>query len=151
MHMKYTSLEKWLLVDMAVFTIINIILIRALNPHFEVLSYVTPLRLFVFGLAVYRGANIISNEYVTFAIRKPFVREAVIDGKHVEEPREEGVRGLIGSLLYCPSCTGVWVAMILTYWYLFHPAVASIVMLMLALSGLERFFAYTFGRIKNYR
>jgi len=150
MHMKYTSLEKWLFVDMIVFVILNIIFIRALNPHFEILSYVSPLRLVVFGLAVYRGANIISNEYVTSAIRKPFVYQIERDGKHVEEPREEGLRGLIGSLLYCPSCTGVWIAMFLTYWYLFHPAIASIVMLILALSGLERFFAYTFGRIKNY-
>lgn len=149
MHMKYTSIRPWLVLDMIVFVLINIVLIRVLNPHFEILSYITPIRLIVFGLAVYRAANIISNEYVTSPIRAPFVHEVMVEDKLVEEPREHGFRGFFGSLIYCPSCTGVWVAMIFTYWYLFHPAAASIIMLLLALSGLERFFAYTFGRIKR--
>ncbi len=147
--MKDTRLYPWLWLDMVAFAVINIILIIVLNPHFEVLSYITPIRLIVFGLAVYRAANIISNEFVTSPLRAPFVREVERGGVVVAEPLESGLKGFIGNLIYCPSCVGVWVAMILVYSYLFHPATTSIIALLLALSGLERFFAYTFGRIKR--
>jgi hypothetical protein len=147
--MKYKSMFPWLLLDMVLFVVINAVLLAKLAPRFEIISYMTPLRLLILGLAVYRGANIISNEFVTTPIRAYFVHDVERDGTIVEEPYEEGFRGFIGSLLYCPSCTGVWIAMILTYSYLFHPQVMSIVILILALSGVERFFAYTFGRIKR--
>jgi hypothetical protein len=139
--MKYKSMFPWMILDMVAFVLINWLLLKNLGLRYEVLGFVTPLRLLILGLAVYRAANILSNEFITTPIRAYFVDE---EGS----PYEEGFRGFVGSLLYCPSCTGVWVAMLFTYWYLFHPATASIVILLLALSGIERFFAYSFGRIK---
>jgi hypothetical protein len=147
--MKYKSMFPWLILDMILFILVNIILLSKLNPNFEILGYVTPLRLVIFGLAVYRAANIISNEFVTTPVRAYFVRDVERDGKIVTEPYEDGLRGAVGSLLYCPSCTGVWVATLFVYFYLFFPAEASIVALLLALSGIERFLAYSFGRIKK--
>lgn len=149
--MKYKSLFPWLLLDMALFISLNVLILRYLNVDFEVLGSVRPLQLLILALAVYRGANIISNEFVTKPVRAYFVREVERDGKEVEEPYEYGLRGFLGSLLYCPSCTGVWISAILIYSYLLWPGPVSIVILILALSGLERFFAYTFGRIKNYK
>ena len=149
--MKYKNLFPWLILDMTLFTLINVLLIAYLHPRFELLGFITPMRLLILGLAVYRGANIISNEFVTTPIRAYFVHDVERDGEIVEEPYEEGFRGFAGSLLYCPSCVGVWVSATLVYSYLIWPGVASVVILILAASGLERFFAYTFGRIKNYK
>jgi hypothetical protein len=92
---------------------------------------------------------VVSNEFITTPIRAHFVKEVVVNGEHVEEPYDQGFRGFAGSLLYCPSCTGVWIAAIITYSYIIWPGATSIVVLLLALSALERFFAYTFGRIKG--
>src|SRR6478609_2741257 len=111
--MKYKSMFPWLLLDMVLFIVINVILIHHLAPRFEIISYITPLRLLILGLAVYRGANIVSNEFVTLPIRAYFVHEVERNGKIIDEPYEEGLRGVIGSLLYCPSCTGMWISMIL--------------------------------------
>lgn len=139
----------WLVLDMIIFITLNILLIRHIGPTSEMFALLTPFKLVLFGLAVYRGANIISNEFVTKPLREYFVIEKEINGKFVEEPREIGLRGFIGSLIYCPSCTGVWFSLIIVYSYILWPNYASIIVVLLAFSGLERFFAYTFGRIKN--
>jgi hypothetical protein len=148
--MKYISMFPWMIIDMALFVAVNALLIHAINPNFgSIVASLSFVHFLILGLAVYRGANIVSNEFITLPLRAYFVREVERDGKHVEEPYDQGLRGFIGSLLYCPSCTGVWIAMIMTYSYIVWPGPASLVILLVALSGLERFFAYTFGRIKN--
>jgi hypothetical protein len=139
--MKYKSMFPWMILDMAVFVALNIFLIKHFSLNFEILQLISPFSFLVFGLAVYRAANIVSNEFITTPIRAYFVDD---EGY----PREEGFRGFAGSLLYCPACTGVWIAAILTYSYLIWSGPTSVIILLLALSGMERFFAYTFGRIK---
>ncbi len=147
--MKYKSMFLWMILDMVVFVLLNVYLLGKVDSINEVFESLTFLKLLVFGLAVYRAANIVSNEFVTISVRAPFVKIIERDGKEIEEPYEHGLRGFIGSLLYCPSCTGVWLALAATYSYIFWPAQASIVLFLLALSGIERFFAYTFGLIKR--
>ncbi len=137
---------------MALFIAVNIYFLRGFSHDntFELLHLVPLSHFFILGLAVYRGANILSNEFVTTPLRAYFVKDVeTADGKTSEMPYETGLRGTLGSLLYCPSCTGVWIAMILTYSYVFWPGPASIVIFFLALSGLERFFAYAFGKLKR--
>jgi hypothetical protein len=138
-----------MIIDMLVFILLNVYLLGKAGPLDEVFESLTFLKLLVFGLGVYRAANIVSNEFITTPVRAPFVMRLEQDGKELEEPYSEGFRGFVGSLLYCPSCTGVWLALAATYSYIFWPAQASIVLFLLALSGIERFFAYTFGRIKR--
>lgn len=140
----------WLIIDMAAFVVLNILMIRFIQPGFvDFLSFITPMQILIFGLAVYRAANIVSNEFVTKPIRAYFVQEVERDGKEVEEPYDTGFRGFAGSLLYCPSCTGVWIAAIMVYSYIIWPGAVSIIALLLALSGVERFLAYMFGWIKR--
>ncbi|MHB1330896.1 MAG: DUF1360 domain-containing protein [Minisyncoccota bacterium] len=148
--MKYKSMFPWMIIDMAVFVVLNIIMIRFIQPGFvDFLSFITPMQIIILGLAVYRTANIVSNEFITKPVRAYFVQEIERDGKEVEEPYDTGFRGFAGSLLYCPSCTGVWIAAITVYSYILWPGVVSIIALLLALSGVERFFAYTFGWVKR--
>lgn len=139
----------WLILDILVFITANTLLLSYIKPTQDILGLITPLKLLILGLAVYRAANIVSNEFVTTPLRAYFVVEKEVNGEHIEEPRDEGFRGFAGSLLYCPSCTGVWIATILTYSYILWPAPTSLITLLLALSASERFFAYTFGKIKG--
>ena len=142
-------LFPWLVLDMLVFITLNILIIKNINLPSNALSLFSPFKLLILGLAVYRGANIVSNEFVTKPIRSHFVVEKEVGGEVIEVPLSTGFRGFIGLLLYCPSCTGVWIAAIILYSYLLWPTPTSVIVLLLSLSGLERFFAYTFGRIKS--
>jgi hypothetical protein len=135
--MKYEQLFGWLKLDMAVFAIANAILITAYSDTLATLD-VGAIELIVLGLACFRMANIVSNEPVTKPLRAPFVDEVPVDGKVVEKPKRTGFRGALGLLIYCPSCTGVWIAAALVYLYAFWPAQTFVVALFLALSGIER-------------
>lgn len=148
--MKYKSMFPWMVLDMVVFVALNVLMIRLIGVDVgDLLESLDLFKVVILGLAVYRAANIISNEFITKPVRAYFVREVERDGKEVEEPYEYGLRGFLGSLLYCPSCTGVWIAAIMTYSYILWPGPTSVVALLLALTALERFFAYTFGKIKK--
>ena len=135
--MKYEHLFGWLKLDMALFLIINAILIGNYADTLATI-HVGAIEFVVFGLAVYRMANIVSNEPVTKPLRAPFVDEVPEDGKLVEKPKRTGFRGALGLLIYCPSCTGVWFAAAIVYLYAFWPTQVFVVALFLALSGVER-------------
>ena len=112
------------------------------------IASIGPFRLVVLGLAAYRASNILSNETVTKPLRAPFVDEVEKDGKVVEEPKKQGFLGATGHLIYCPSCTGVWLSAALAYAYVFWPEPAYFIALILALSALERILAIVLGWVK---
>ncbi len=147
--MKYERLFKWFTLDMLVFLLVNAFLIIFFRDKFDSLENLTFFKLLLLGLAAYRAANILSNEPVTKPLRAPFVEEKEKDGKVVEEPKKSGFLGAAGHLLYCPSCTGVWLAAALVYFYIFFPEVTFVVALFLALSGIERILAALVGRLKR--
>jgi len=134
---------------MVIFVIINAILIWRFQDRFAVLNTLSWFKLIVLGLAAYRAANILSNEPVTKPLRAPFVDETQKEGKTVEEPKKSGFMGAVGLLIYCPSCTGVWLSAALVYFYVFYPGPTFVVALFLALSAIERILAITLGRIKQ--
>ena len=70
-------------------------------------------------------------------------------GKLIEEPKKSGFLGATGLLIYCPSCTGVWLSAALAYAYSFWPQQAFVVALFLAMSAVERIIACVLGRIKR--
>jgi hypothetical protein len=146
--MKHEHLFGWLKLDMALFVIANAILITLFSDTLATLR-VGAIELIVLGLAVYRMANIVSNEPVTKPLRAPFVDEVPQDGKVVEKPKRTGFRGALGLLIYCPSCTGVWIAAALVYLYAFWPAQTFVVTLFLALSGIERIGTALVGWLKT--
>jgi hypothetical protein len=145
--MKHEQLFGWLKLDMALFAIANAILISLYSDRLATLD-VGAIELIVLGLAVYRMANIVSNEPVTKPLRAPFVDEVPVDGKVVEKPKRTGFRGALGLLIYCPSCTGVWIAAALVYLYAFWPVQTFAVALFLALSGVERIGTALVGWLK---
>ena len=128
----------WLTFDMIAFAVANYFLICRFSDRFVILNDITFLQLLILGLAAYRAANILSNEAVTKPLRAPFVDEARKDGKIVEQPKKTGFMGAVGLLIYCPSCTGVWLSALLVYAYVLWPAPTFLIALFLALSAIER-------------
>lgn len=146
--MQHSDKYFWYGVDLFIFTGLNIFFIWKLWPRFSGVQ-ITCLWLLIFGLAVYRVANIISNEQLTKPLREPFVNEKQKDGKMVEVPKSRGFLGAMGSLIYCPSCTGTWIAAIFVYSYVIWPLPVEIIALIFALSGVERLFTILSGYLKN--
>ncbi|HEY0980049.1 MAG TPA: DUF1360 domain-containing protein [Candidatus Paceibacterota bacterium] len=145
------KLYKWLTIDMAVFILINAVLLYFFNDALESLKDITAFHLIILGFAAYRAANILSNEAITKPIRAPFVKEVVKDGVPTEEPKKSGFKGAMGLLIYCPSCTGVWLSAVLIYSYALWPTPTFVIALFLTLSAIERIIARILGSIKKPR
>lgn len=96
------------------------------------------LRLILLGMATYRIANIIANEQVFKVVRAPFVDVRPSPAGEEEVPKRRGIRNTVGTLLFCPSCLGVWTAAALVYSLIFFPQVTWVVTLIFALSAAER-------------
>jgi hypothetical protein len=147
--MDHRKLFGWLTLDMAIFLVANASLIARFGDDLAGLAGIGLLHFMVLGLAAYRASNIVSNEVVTKPLRAPFVEEVEKDGKIVEEPKKAGFRGATGLLIYCPSCTGVWLSAALVYAYAFWPGRTFVIALFLALSAVERIIAGVLGWFKR--
>ncbi len=141
---------KWLTLDMALFTAVNAFLIFNFGGRFSTLGDISWFKFLILGLAAFRAANILSNEVVTRPLRAPFVDQSQKGRKTVEEPKKTGFRGAMGLLLYCPSCTGVWLSAALVYFYVFFPGPTFLAALFLALSAFERILSAILERLKNH-
>ena len=139
---------EWLTLDMAFFVVLNIVLIANYGDALSQLRDLSILEFLVLGLAAYRAANVLSTEVITKPLRSPFVDEVQQDGKVVEKPKPAGFIGSIGLLIYCPSCTGVWIAAAFTYGFVFWPTATFTVALFFALSGMERIISTTLARLR---
>lgn len=134
---------------MVVFLALNIFMIYYFRDRFAVLYSLDYLKFTIFALATFRAANIISSEVVTKPIRAPFVDETIKNGKIIEEPKRGGFLGAFGLLIYCPSCSGVWISALLVYLYIFWPAPTFLFASFLALSGVERIISTLLVKLKT--
>jgi hypothetical protein len=133
---------------MVIFAALNAFLISRFDDRFSALNDIGYFKLLVLGLAAFRAANILSNEVVTKPLRAPFVDESRKGEKTVEQPKKIGFLGAMGLLIYCPSCTGVWLSAAMVYSYVFYPAPTFVVALFLALSAIERILSAILTRLK---
>jgi hypothetical protein len=62
------------------------------------------------ALASYKISRIITKEEVT-----AFVRAPVTQDEEAQEPKPEGMARVLGELLTCPYCIGLWTASALSY------------------------------------
>lgn len=130
----------WFGVHISVFTLLNGLALYYIKPGVNILTQVSPMVVVLFGMAVYRGADLISTETVTQVLRAPFVDLEKVGHGAKEIPKKEGLVGSIGDLVTCPSCTGAWLGALLVYGYLLWPQLFSVIIFTIAVSGLERFF-----------
>lgn len=139
----------WLFLDMILFVLVNLTLLTLLSDQLVVLNDLTFLKLFILGLATYRAANILSNEAITKPLRKPFIIETEKNGKAIEEPKKKGFLGAMGLLITCPSCSGVWLAAVLVYFYIIFPTETLVIAALLSLSAIERIGARSLEWLKT--
>lgn len=92
------------------------------------------------GFAAARLADIISTDEVMTWLREPFVEteRTQIAGREVETRtgRGRGLRKVLGDLIACPWCIGVWVAALLTYLYFLFPQVVWLFVVIMAIAEL---------------
>ena len=126
-----------ILVDV-VFVALYICVMTALYFLGRLPTSIRPFDFVLLGLAAARLTDIISTDQVTQWLRRPFVKMETteIAGHEVETRtgRGRGLRKVLGDLLSCPWCVGVWVAACLTYAHLLMPAVIWIFILILAIA-----------------
>ena len=99
---------------------------------------IRPFDFVLLGLAAARLTDIISTDQIMEWLRRPFVKMETteIAGREVETRtgRGRGLKKVLGDLLSCPWCVGVWVAASLTYAYFLMPAVIWIFILIMAIA-----------------
>ncbi|HEY3282539.1 MAG TPA: DUF1360 domain-containing protein [Armatimonadota bacterium] len=91
-------------------------------------------------LATFRLTELVTYDRITRFLRDPFIRRVEIrkdDGTQEEEvePAGSGLRRVVGELLICPWCTGIWAATGLTYFWVLAPGPARVLMLALGVAG----------------
>jgi hypothetical protein len=89
-------------------TVLGVFLLLAGNRLPERIGFGDMARI---GLASYKLGRLIAKDEVTAFIRAP-VTKGEESGE--EEPKGEGVQRVLGELLTCPYCIGLWVAAGLT-------------------------------------
>jgi hypothetical protein len=74
-------------------------------------------------VASHKAARLIAKDKVTSAIRAPFARYEGDAGpaEVSEQPRGRGLRRVVGELLVCPYCLGMWTSAFLTAGLLVAP------------------------------
>lgn len=79
--------------------------------------------LLLLTLASHKASRLISKDRVTSAIRAPFTRYDGVGGpgEVSEKPRGRGLRAVVGELLVCPYCLGMWTSAALTAGLLVAP------------------------------
>ncbi len=87
------------------------------------------------GLATFALAKLVSKEKVDAWVREPFVDER--DGGR--EPKGTGLRHVVGELLTCTRCTGVWSALGLVALRVTRPGQSRVVTALLGASAVNDF------------
>lgn len=104
------------------------------------------------SLATFRLTRLFVFDKITHFLRKPFINEyeeTLEDGK-IEtyiEIKGTGIRRIIGELLSCYWCTGVWCAAIMYAGYLTIPAYFLPTILILSIAGCASFLEAVLLRI----
>ena len=97
-------------------------------------AQVSGMDLLILSLATFRLTEIISEEKIARCLRAPFCQPRTVTGPNGKVSEEEvptgtGLRRMVGELILCPWCAGVWIATLVTFFWLLAPAFARVVML----------------------
>ena len=95
-------------------------------------------------LATFRLTRLLVNDKITRFIRKPFHHEyeEILEDGTIEtyfEIKGKGLQKLIGELLSCYWCTGVWCSLLLYVGYYYLSEYFSPIIVILAIAGCASF------------
>jgi hypothetical protein len=85
------------------------------------------------GLATFALSKLVAKEKVDAWVREPFVEEH----PHGRRPKGTGLRYVVGEMLTCTRCVGVWSALGLTALRVTHPREARVVNAVLGASAIN--------------
>lgn len=103
------------------------------------------------GLATTRLTRLVTREKVTRVVRAPFT-EVDADARQdevKEHPRGQGMTRVMGELLTCPRCFGMWASAAVSVAYLFAPATTRAVSSVLAISLVSDLVNVRFARARQ--
>ena len=98
------------------------------------LETITGLDLALLGLATLRMSKLVSEDEITSVLREPVIEE--VNGQ--KNPQGGGFRRSLGKLVLCPTCTGTWVAALLTYSLHLWPRYTRPFLAMMSASGISQ-------------
>ncbi len=104
------------------------------------------LTMLILALGIYRLTDIIVFEKVCEPFRLLFTEHGPDNGRRMAT---KGLKGFLAQLFGCNSCTGVWVAMTVVYLFVFLPQPTFIFMVIIALTGFERFFSKIYNFLER--
>jgi hypothetical protein len=109
--------------------------------------------LLLLGVATHRLSRLLTLDMVTSPLRAPFSRfeEFAGEGEVTEKARGSGIRQVIGDLVSCPYCAGVWVASGLRMGRAIAPRLTSFAVEVLTLSALSNFLHHAYVATKPQR
>jgi uncharacterized protein DUF1360 len=126
----------------ALFLVTYLILVIAVFVYLRAASYLFPnpvsaLDFLLLCLATFRLTALITEDRIFRFLRAPFVTENTVqaeDGTKTvkEKPAGRGVRRVIGELILCPWCAGIWIATVLVFARILFPDAASALLLVLS-------------------
>lgn len=105
------------------------------------------------GVATHRLSRLVSLDMVTSPLRAPFTRfeEFTGEGEVRETSRGRGLQQVIGDLVTCPYCTGMWIATALRLGRAVTPRLTNLAAEILALSALSNFLQHAYVATKPPR
>jgi hypothetical protein len=96
------------------------------------------------GLASYKIGRLIAKEEVA-----SFVRAPVTQDEENTEPKPEGFQRVLGELVTCPYCIGLWVASGLAYSLVLFPRQTRLVTTIFGAQAVADFLNASFVRLKQ--
>lgn len=107
----------------------------------------------VLALATHKFSRLLTLDWVTSPLRAPFTRfeDFAGEGEVSERARGSGMRRVIGELLSCPYCAGVWTASGFRLGRALAPRLTNIAAEIFALAALSNFLqhAYVASKPRN--
>ena len=129
------------------FSVFFVVLVVMATIIIDTESYKDPMSLTVFDfvlmtLATFRLTRLFVYDAVTKWFREQFWDAKKVRGGYVLEKPKGGPRRTLADLLSCPWCFGVWMAAVVTFFYLTSPW-AYFLVLFLAIAGVATFMQLT--------
>jgi hypothetical protein len=96
------------------------------------------------GLASYKIGRLVAKDDVTSWVRAPVTRDV-----DASEPKPEGVERVLGELVTCPYCVGVWASSGLSYALVLYPRQTRVVTTVFGAQAVADFLNAAFVKLKG--